>query len=70
MNKQLMKYIPKEYKELVEDIYEGEKVWNETTNAWNTYLVVEWKNGETSTFQNKGYARNILKEFHSPEEYK
>jgi len=70
MNKQLMKYIPKEYKELVEDIYEGEKVWNEITNVWNTYLIVEWKNGEVTEFQNKSYARNVLKEFHSPEEYK
>lgn len=70
MNKQLMKYIPKEYKELVENIYEGEKFWNETTNAWNTCLVVEWKNGEVTEFSNKRHAKNVLKEFHSPEEYK
>lgn len=69
MNKQLMKYIPKEYKKLVECIYEGEKVWNEITNAWNTSLIVEWKNGEISEFQNKSHAKVVLKEFHSPEEY-
>lgn len=70
MNKELMKYIPKEYKALVVDIYEGEKEYNEYTNKWNTELVVEWVNGETSYFQNKSYAKFVLKDQHSPEEFK
>lgn len=69
LDQNLLKYIPKEYKSLVVDIYEGEKEWNEYTNRWNTELVVEWANGETSYFQNKGYAKFILKDQHSPEEF-
>lgn len=72
MNKQneLMKYIPKEYKLLVVDIYTGESEWNEVTKRWNTELVVEWENGKTSRFQTKSYARETLKEFYWPEDFK
>lgn len=65
----LMRYIPKEYKHLVQDIYESEREWNEYTNRWNTPVIVEWQNGESTIFQNKGFMRNALKEFHSPDEY-
>ena len=60
---ELMRYIPKEYKNEVADIYKGEKEWNEYTQRWNTLIVVEWKDGETSTYQNAGYMKNLLKEF-------
>lgn len=70
LDQNLLKYIPKEYKNLVVDIYEGEKEWNEVTNRWNTELIVEWVNGETSYFQNKSYAKFVLKDQHSPEEYR
>lgn len=69
-NKNLMRYIPKEYKSLVVDIYEEkERVWNELTNKWNTMVTVEWKNGEIDTYQNKSYMTNVLKEFHGPDEF-
>lgn len=72
MNKQdeLMKYIPKEFKPLVIDIYTGESEWNEVTKRWNTPLIVEWENGEISTFSNKNFARKMLKEFYWPEDFK
>ena len=69
MNNELMKYIPKEYKPLVVDIYTGETDWNEVTKRWNTPLIIEWENGETSTFSNKSWAKTALKEFHGPDEY-
>ena len=70
MASDLMRYIPKEYKDLVADIYESEKEWNDVTNRWNTPITVEWENGEVSTFQNKSYMTNCLKEFHAPDEYR
>ena len=70
MANDLMRYIPKEYKALVTDIYEGENEWNDTTNRWNTTIIVEWENGEVSHFQNKSFMKDCLKEFHAPDEYR
>jgi len=71
MTKALMKYIPKEYKSLVTDIYAGtDKEYDDTTNTWSYPLYVEWENGERSIFQNKSFAYNCLKEFHTPDEYR
>jgi len=70
MNKDLMKYIPKEYKALVEDITAAEeKTYNEITKKWDYEIIVTWQNGETSYFQNKSHMKNVLKDFHTPEEY-
>ena len=66
----LMRYIPREYKALVTGIYEAEQEWNDVTNRWNTPIVVEWENGEVSTFQNKSFMTNSLKEFHAPDEFR
>ena len=62
MTKELMRYIPKEYKEQVSDIYEGEREWNEITQRWNTPIVVEWTDGEENIYQNKSYMKFKLKE--------
>jgi hypothetical protein len=69
MDKALMRFIPKEFKKLVVDIYQGEKYWNEVTKRWDIPLVVEWENDEKSEFANKTFAWNVLKEFHCPYEY-
>ena len=69
MNKELMRYIPKEFKALVEDIYEGKKEWNEITKKWSTEVIVDWVNGETSRFQNKTWMQEVLKDQHTPEEF-
>lgn len=61
--KELMRYIPRSYKNEVEDIYKGEKVWNEITKRWNTMIVVEWKDGEINEYQNATYMFNVLKYF-------
>ena len=66
----LMQYIPKEYKGLVVDVYQGdEKEFDDTTNAWSYPLIVEWENGEVSTFANKTFAAKVLREFHGPDEF-
>lgn len=70
MNKNLMRYVPKEYKKLVTNISEGETEYNEITGRTAKTVIVEWENGETSIFQNASYMRQHLKEGHSPEEYK
>lgn len=62
MNKDLMRYIPKEYKNEVADIYEDGKEWNDYTNRWNVLVTVEWKDGETNTYQNKSYMKAKLTE--------
>lgn len=70
MTKELMRYIPKEYKALVVDIWQGEeKEYDETTGKYSYPLYVEWENEEVSVFQNKSFAKNVLKEFHTPNEY-
>ena len=69
MKQDLMRYIPKEFKAYVVDIYEGEKEWNEYSQRWNVPIYVEWKSGETGCYQNKGYMRFILKDQHTPEEF-
>lgn len=61
--KELMRYIPKEYKADVENIKKGEKVWNEYTKKWNTTIIVEWKDGNVNEYQNASYMFNTLKEF-------
>ena len=63
MNNELMRYIPKEYKAQVKNIYKAEREWNEYTQRWNQTITVEWTDGETNTYQNAGYMKNLLKEF-------
>lgn len=63
MQKELMRYIPKIYKNEVEDIYKGEKVWNEHTNCWNSTIIVKWKDGEVNEYQNSTYMKGKLAEF-------
>lgn len=70
MKESLMRYIPKEYKALVENIYEGEKEWNEVSKRWNVSIVVEWINGEISYFANKTFMKEVLKEQHTIDEFK
>ena len=69
MAKELMQYIPKEYKKLVVDIQEGEDEWNDVTKKWNTPVIVEWANGIISRFANKTFMKACLKEFHAPDEF-
>ena len=64
----LMQLVPREYKNLVVDIYEGDKEWDDETHRWYQVVVVEWVNGETSRFA-KDKMRINLKEFHGPDEY-
>lgn len=59
----LMRYIPKEYKSQISDIYEDGREWNEYTQRWNTLITVEWTDGRENTYQNATYMRNLLKEF-------
>ena len=61
--KELMRYIPKEYKNEVANIEKGEKVWNEYTNRWNVTIIVEWKDGEINEYQNAAYMKEKLAEF-------
>ena len=66
----LMEYIPKEFKGLVVDIYQGkEKEWDEVRKAWSRRLIVEWENGEVSEFLNKTFAPQVLREFHGTDEF-
>lgn len=69
MEKDLMKYIPKEYRTLVENIHEGKKEFNDITRKWNVNIVVEWINGEVSIFQNKTWMKKVLKEQHTIDEF-
>ena len=66
----LMRYIPKEFKPFVVNIYEGEREFDERTRRWNTRLVVEWQNGEQSNFKNKSWAFTCLKEVYMIEDVK
>ena len=61
--KELLKYIPKQYKAEVENIRKGEKVWNEYTKRWNTTIIVEWKDGIENEYQNASYMCELLKDF-------
>ena len=63
MQKELMRYIPKIYKNEVEDIYKGEKVWNEHTNRWNSTIIVKWKDGEVNEYKKSTYMKGKLAEF-------
>ena len=51
----LMRYIPKEYKDQVANIYEAGREWNDYTQKWNTLVTVEWIDGEENTYQNASY---------------
>lgn len=62
MKEKLMRYIPKEYKAEVADIYEAGREWNEVTNRWNTLITVEWTDGSENTYQNASYMSFKLKE--------
>lgn len=61
--KKLMRYIPKEYKKEVENIQYGEKIFDEDTRRWNTNIIVLWKDGEETVFQNATFMYEKLKEF-------
>lgn len=61
--KELLKYIPKEYKAEVKSIRKGEKVFNEITKRWNTTIIVEWTDGSENEYQNATYMFNLLKDF-------
>lgn len=58
-----MRYIPKEYKAEVEDIYRGIKEWNDVTRRWCTTLIVEWGDGVFSVYASSSSAFKQLKEF-------
>ncbi len=60
--KELMKYIPKDYKPYVVNIFEGKKDFNPITGRIATLLCVEWENGVVSEFANKNWARTCIKE--------
>lgn len=62
-------YIPKEYRELIDNVYNGTKQWNEITKRWNVPVVVEWKNGEESYFGNAAHMKHQLREMYSPEDF-
>lgn len=66
---QLMTWVPKEFKKYVVDIYKGEREWNERTKRWNTLICIDWENGEHSEFQTLSFMPQVLREFHSPDEY-
>lgn len=70
LDSRLMKYIPREYKKLVVDIYEGEKEWDEIRHLWLVPVTVEWENFTITKFANKEHMRACLKEFHAPDEYR
>ena len=59
----LMRYIPKEYKNEVDNIYLGDREYNEVTKRWSNLIVVEWKDGEQSIYASAEFMRNKLKEF-------
>lgn len=60
----LMRYIPKEYKSLVEYIYKGRTEYNEITRRNNNIIVVKFKDEDDEReFQNASYMYNLLKEF-------
>lgn len=63
MARNLMRYIPKEYKSEVESIKNGEVEWNDFTKRWNQLIIVTWKDGEENTYQNASFMREKLKEF-------
>lgn len=63
MTNKLMRYIPKEYRSQVVDIYKAEKEWNVHTQRWNTLITVEWIDGKKNTYQNASYIKNLLKDF-------
>lgn len=65
----LMKFIPKDFKPYVVDIYKGEVEYDEDTKREYRPIEVDWENGEHSSFKGLDYMRNVLKEFHSPSEY-
>lgn len=70
LDKELMKGIPKEFKPYVENIYKGKEEWDEETERYYRPLIVEWENGETSSFKSKKFASFVLKDQHSPDEFK
>ena len=63
IDKTLLKYIPKEYKQQIVSIQKGDKVWNENTHRWNIMVDVVWNNGEETSYQNASYMYHLLKEF-------
>lgn len=62
-NKDLMRYIPKDFKKDVQDIRTGSKEWDEVTRHWGTTVIVTWSDGNQNEFANKTFMREHLKEF-------
>ena len=62
-NKDLMRYIPKEFKADVKDIRTGSKEWDEVTRHWATTVIVTWLDGEQNEYANKTFMREKLKDF-------
>lgn len=60
---QMMKYIPRQYKNEVEDIEIVRTEFNEHTKRWNKIVRVTWKDDEVNEYQNFGYMNFILKEY-------
>lgn len=64
MNNNLMRYIPKEYKQEVENIEKCRgMVYNENTGKWNTMICVTWKDGRKNSYQNATYMWHVLRDF-------
>lgn len=63
MDKSLLRYIPKDMKKDVVNIYKSQTEYNEYTKRWNTLIAVEWSDGEINEYQNATYMFNKLKEF-------
>lgn len=63
IDKTLLKYVPKGYKQQIVSIQKGTKVWNEQTHRWNIMVDVVWNDGEKASYQNASYMHHLLKEF-------
>ena len=65
MDRNLLAYVPKEYRKYVADIYRtGEKEWNEITNRWNYPVTILWQPPEgeqfESTYSNAQHITEVL----------
>ena len=65
----LMRFIPKDFKPYVVDIYKGEVEYDEDTKREYRPICVDWENGEYSEFKGVDFMRSVLNEFHSPMEF-
>lgn len=66
IDRSLMRYIPKQYRNDVARLEKGERVYNEHTKKWNTMIIVEWCCDdviERHEYQNATYMKNMLEDF-------